>query len=327
MSGYRVWGGYGFILIILVIGYQALYAQQGMAFSGILESAVSTNYDDSLTYGVEQYANIRMQSRVGNNATFFGAVNLIAKNQAPTTLIELERLYFRLNGETVNFDGGLMRLPFGYGQIWNPSDFINPKNPLLPNARPLAVLGAGLSWYPTDSFKFMEFAVAPNDSLQRDGIAGFLAEQHWDFASLQMLYACEFADTSFHRIGVSFKADLELSFVLDMLYTVSEELLFSAGFDYSMFSGNLIVLTEYFYNEAIKGKENNVYSGLTWRFSDYVSAGAALLYGIDDKSAVPIGTFNYDIFQGAGFSLIAQRPLNSDLPYDFNLEARLKLRF
>ncbi|MDR3001787.1 MAG: hypothetical protein LBU89_11050 [Fibromonadaceae bacterium] len=319
---------------ILLVLFSSLCAQQqGLTFSGIFESAVSTRYSDSLSYGVEEYANIRMQSRIGQNATFFGAVNLVAGagDFAYDRLIELERLHFRLNGETINFDGGLMRLPFGYGQVWNPSDFINPKNPLLPNARPIAVLGAGLSWYPTDSFKFMEFAAAPRDSSQ-NGLAGFLAEQHWERASLQLLYSYEFSGTDtedFHRAGMSLKADLELSFMIDMLYTFNKDekskegLVFSGGFDYSMFSGNLIVLTEYLYN----GGENNLYSGFTWRFSDYTNAGAALLAGIDDNSFIPIAVFNHELFQGASFNIMAQRPLNSELPYDFNLEARLRLRF
>jgi hypothetical protein len=224
-----------FAVFLALILCSSLYAQQqqGLVFSGVFESSVSTRYSDSLVYGLEEYANIRMQRHIGDKATFFGAVNLVAssgvfvQNYEPTedknyiALIELERLYFRLNGESIKFDGGLMRLPLGYSQIWGSSDFLNPKNPLLPDARPRAVLGGGLFWYPTDSFKLLEFAVAPRDPFSQDGgITGIAADKHWDKASLQMLYSYEFPAPDaegFHRAGTSFKADLELSFVFDML--------------------------------------------------------------------------------------------------------------
>ena len=233
-----------------------------------------------------------------------------------------------------------MRLPFGYSQVWGSSDFLNPKNPLLPYARPKAVLGGALAWYPTDSFKFTEFAVEPR-------IVGYAAEQHWDKASFQMLYSFEFPDTvsnqGFHRTGMSIKADLELGFLVDMLYTYRKNmekekdgLSLSAGFDYSLFGGDLIVLAEYLYNGAISTtsiagggyflNENYVYSGLTWRFNDYTNAGAALISDIDDKAFIYMLSFSYDIFQGANLSLSAQVP-NKDVWKRFNLESRLQLRF
>ncbi len=322
-----------FFAIFASIGVSIAFAQ-GMSVSGVFESYAS--------HGLEEYANIRMQAKIGDKAVFFSAVNLIAaygdyaREMDGNTMIELERLYFKLKGETVDFDGGFMRLPFGYSQVWGSSDFINPRNPLLPYARPKAVLGGALAWYPTDSFKFLEFAVAPR-------IAGYAAEQHWDKASLQMLYSFEFPDTlskqGFHRAGMSIKADLELGFVLDMLYTYQKKmkdkkdgLSLSAGFDYSLFGGDLIVLAEYLYNGAISNtsiagggsfsNENYLYTGLTWRFNDYTNAGAALISGIDDKSFLPVLSFSYDIFQGANLSLRAQ-----DAWGYFNLEGRLQLRF
>ena len=139
-------------------------AAQGLTVSGILDSRLlmSAGAADgpAFSYGLEEYANIRIQAKLKDKAAFYGAVNLIAAagTMALPALaqglaagenyvagFELERLYFRLNGDTLDFDGGLLRLPFGYGQVWGPSDFLNPKNPLLPDARPRAVLGGGLS--------------------------------------------------------------------------------------------------------------------------------------------------------------------------------------
>ena len=318
--------------------------------TGVLESYVSVN--DS-SYGLEEYANIRMQAKIGEKAVFFSAVNLIAvsgdyaREMEGNTMIELERLYFKLKGETVNFDGGFMRLPFGYSQVWGSSDFLNPKNPLLPYARPKAILGGALAWYPTDSFKFLEFAVAPRDSSGVGEIVGYSAEKHWDKASVQMLYSFEFPDTvskqGFHRAGMSIKADLELGFLVDMLYTYRKKmeaqkdgLSLSAGFDYSLFGGNLIMLAEYLYNGAISTtsiagggyflNENYIYSGLTWRFNDYTNAGIALISDMDDKAFISMLSFSYDIFQGANLSLSAQMP-NKDAWEHFNLESRLQLKF
>jgi hypothetical protein len=355
-----------FLFLFAILGTSIAFAQ-GMSVSGVLESYASMNSGTgeapSTSYGLQEYANIRMQAKIGDRAMFFSAVNLIVASGdytlvMPANTIELERLYFKLKGETVNFDGGFMRLPFGYSQVWGSSDFLNPRNPLLPYARPKAVLGGALAWYPTDSFKFLEFAVAPRDSFARNGgIAGYAVEQHWNRASLQMLYSFEFPDTvlkqGFHRTGMSIKADLELGFVVDMLYTYSKNmkskkdgLSLSAGFDYSLFSGDLIVLAEYLYNGAISTtsiagggsflNENYLYTGLTWCFNDYTNASAALISGIDDKSFLPVLSFSYDIFQGANLSLRAQIPISGEfgpLPPGrdagsyFNLESRLQLKF
>jgi len=345
--------------IFASIGSSIVFAQ-GMSVSGVLESYASINSGAGeappTSYGLQEYANIRMQAKIGERAVFFSAVNLIAASgdyaseMAENTMIELERLYFKLKGETVNFDGGFMRLPFGYSQVWGSSDFLNPRNPLLPYARPKAILGGALAWYPTDSFKLLEFAVAPRT-------AGYAVEQHWNRASFQMLYSFEFPDTvlkqGFHRTGMSIKADLELGFVVDMLYTYSKNmknkkdgLSLSTGFDYSLFNGDLIVLAEYLYNGAISTtsiagggsffNENYLYTGLTWRFNDYTNAGAALISGIDDRAFLPVLSFSYDIFQGANLSLRAQIPVSGEfgpLPSGrdagsyFNLESRLQLRF
>jgi hypothetical protein len=390
-----------FTLLFAIIGISFVFAQ-GISVSGIFESYVSTNYGTGnappTSSGLEEYANIRMQAKIGERATFFGAVNFIAASGdyalgmvADTSnvtdknylaIMELERLYFKLNFEyestAMNIDGGLMRLPFGYSQVWGSSDFLNPKNPLLPYARPRAILGLANSLYLTDSFKFQQFIVAPSNPFARNdgktisaserhwGIAGVAAEQHWDIASVQMLYSHDFPDSvskGFHRAGMSMKADLELGLLVDMLYTYSkgmenkkDGLSLSAGFDYSLFSGNLLILTEYLYNGAasttsIAGggsffNENYLYTGLTWRFNDYTNAGAALISGLDDKSFMPVVNFSYDIIQGANFSLRAQVPIDNDLLHEngkhgefgplppgrdagskFYMEGRLQLRF
>jgi len=230
-----------------------------------------------------------------------------------------------------------LRLPFGYGQVWGSSDFLNPKNPLMPDARPRAVLGAGLSWYPLDSLKLLGFGAAPRNPFSRSGEGGLFGismDQHWDRASVQALYSFESpkdgSRQGIHRAGLSVKADVEVGLVMDALYTYNHEaetkingLSFSMGGDYSFFGGNLIILVEYLYNGDTSSTafgyggsfSNNhyLYTGLTWRFNEFTSMNTALISAFDDISFTPVITLNHDLFQGATLIVSTQIPLDRDL--------------
>jgi hypothetical protein len=343
-----------FVLILFAIN-GVLSAQ--VAFSGFLDSSVSLKAGagdaPTFSYGIEEYANLRVQARIGDKAVFYGAFNFIAAagNNVEAGVengllvsgpnyaagIELERLYFRLNGETIDFDGGLLRLPFGYGQVWGPSDFLNPRNPLILDARPRAVLGAGLSWYPKDELKLLFFGAAPRNPFLQKGngtLFGLSMDQHWTRASLQLLYSFEMpqagSNQGIHRAGVSVKADVEVGLVLDALYIYNNEektkldgLSLSFGADYSFFDGNLIILAEYLYNGKSSStalryggsfiNHHYLYTGLTWRFNDFTNIGAALISCFDDVSFTPVLSLNHDLFQGATLTLTAQIPLDRDL--------------
>jgi hypothetical protein len=361
-----------FIFVFLTMS-SGLPAQ--LAVSGLLDSSVSLRAGAAdapvFSYGVEEYANLRMQAKIRDVATIYGAFNFIAAagdsaaaiarmaglkansgyaqpgisfssfagDENYIAGIELERLYFRLSGESVDFDGGLLRLPFGYGQVWGPSDFLNPRNPLIPDARPRAVLGGGLSWYPRDELKLLAFGAAPrNPFLQsgEGGLAGLSLDNHWDKASLQVLYAFESpregSNKGIHRAGISVKADIEIGLVIDALYAYNHEantkhdgLSLSFGADYSFFSGNLLVLAEYLYNgktssTSIYGggsfsNEHYLYTSLTWRFNDFTNISAALISCFDDVSFTPIISLNHDLFQGGTLIITAQIPLDRDLFY------------
>jgi len=401
-----------FILVFFII-CSGLFAQ--MTFSGILDSTLSlqagAGSSPEFSHGLEEYANIRFQSKLRDRGTFFGAVNFFAiagdpaaniKQIAefyaltdpglnPTSFvsgqnyiagIELERLYFRLNGEIVSVDGGLFRLPFGFSQVWGPSDFLNPKNPLKPDARPRGILGASVYAYPVDSLKILGFFATPRNPFSREGdgrLAGICVDQHyWDSASLQFLYSYEMpqsephlgftvpklsSNKGIHRAGISVKADVEISIVMDALYTYNHEaktkwdgLSFSTGLDYSFFGGDLIVLAEYLYNGSSSStalgfggsfsNEHYLYTGLTWRFNDFANMSFALISCFDDISFTPLIILNHDIFQGATLTVSAQVPLDRDLfsgdgnrgelgplppgspfGYYFNCSIKLRLRF
>ena len=358
-----------FLLVIIFFAANNGSLSAQMTVSGLLDSSVSLRAGAGdapvFSYGVEEYANLRIQSRIRERAVFYGAFNFFAAagdyaadaamaagftantpGMSPTAFtsgenfiagMELERLYFRLNGEALDFDGGLLRLPFGYGQVWGPSDFLNPKNPLKPDARPRAVLGAGLSWYPVDEIKLLGFGAAPRNPFSRSGeggLAGVSIDRHWDRASVQALYSFESpangSERGIHRAGLSVKADLEIGLVLDTLYTYNHEagteldgLSLSVGADYSFFDGNLIVLAEYLYNGETSSTaagyggsfSNNhyLYTGFTWRFNDFSNMSVALISGFDDISFTPVISLNNELFQGATLIVSAQVPLDRDL--------------
>ena len=356
-----------------------------MTVSGLLDSTVAFNAgagDSSVfSFGIEEYANLRFQSRLRDRGVVYGAVNLIAASGdyalalagmgTPimdnfAAAIELERLYFRLRGEQADFDGGLFRLPFGYGQVWGPSDFLNPRNPLKPDARLRGILGAAFSWYPIDELKLLGFFASPRDVLSNEGkgsLAGLSMDRHWDKASIQALYSFETpdygSDFGIHRIGLSVKADIEIGLYIDTLYSYNHEkmsdndgnydflldgLSFSAGADYSIFNGNLIILAEYLFNGKLSATvfdpeknifgsfyQHNVYTGLTFRFNDFTNLSAAAILSFDEFSITPVLTFNHDLFQGAALTVTLQLPNVQDSADTktvlINCSARLRLRF
>jgi hypothetical protein len=347
---------------------------QGLEFSGLLDSSVNMRSGagtaSAFSYGLEEYANLRAQVKIRDRAALYGAVNFIAaagnsakeasdwglyreggqNGLSPSSYvdgdnyvsgIELERLYFRLKGDYLDFDGGLLRLPFGYGQVWGPSDFLNPKNPLYPDARPRAVLGAGLSWYPHDSLKILLFGAAPKAPLTEagaGGLGGISLDRHGDRASFQLLYAFQSpsqGDQGLHRTGLSLKADLVLGLVADMLYTYSREaetgiegLSASAGFDYSFLDGRFYVLAEYLYNGEASAtsaeggnltglsNRNCLYTSIQYRFNDYTNASAALISGFNDVSFTPVLGAEHELFQGLTLSVSAQFPIDRELFQD-----------
>jgi hypothetical protein len=347
----------GFILALFAIS--GLSAQ--MTFSGILDSTVAftagAGDSPAFSYGVEEFANIRFQSRLRDNrGTFSGAMNLLAVTGSYAAglamsgypigenfiaAIELERLQLRLRGEHIDFDGGLMRLPFGYSQVWGPSDFLNPRNPLKPDARPRGIICAAFTWYPIDELKLLGFLAAPRNPLAFEGdgsFAGLSMDRHWEKVSIQAMYSFETPATGdasaisskwgIHRAGLSVKLDVEVGIVMDALYTYNHEagtrldgLSFSVGADYSFFDGNLMVIAEYLYNGKTSSTAfghggsffNNHYlsTGFLYRFNDFTNMNLALISGISrTPSFMPIISLNHELFQGATLTISAQVPID-----------------
>jgi hypothetical protein len=339
---------------------------QGIDVSGVLDSVAgfalgAEGVEDAEgaeetenSWGAETYANLRFKAGTGEKAAVYGAFNLIAaagssalalaggqaaaQNPAAErnylAAMELERLYFRVNGDYIDAEAGLMRLAFGYGQVWASSDFLNPRNPLFPDARPRGILGASFAFYPRDSLKLTAFGAAPKAPLEFGGegiIPGLSLDQHWDRASLQALYAFETpgeqAKSGLHRFGLSLKADLKLGFVADALYTLNpsdmegiEGLSAGAGFDYSFFRGKFYVLAEYLFNGessscAVAGggyfsKSHYLYALVRYALNDYASLSLMDTHCLEDLSFTPALSLDYEIFQGLTLSLTAKAYLD-----------------
>jgi hypothetical protein len=360
-----------FLAVVFLFAAATVFAQ-GLEFSGMLDSTVTVGAGagdaPEFFYGLEEYANLRMTAKLREGISFYGALNLIAAAGAPAATasalgagntaaypglspspfaagenyaaaLEPERLYFKMNGDYLDLEGGLMRIALGYGQVFGPSDFLNPKNPLLPDARPRAVLGGSLSAYPLDSLKLRLFGAAPKDPLApagEGGLAGFSGDQHWDRASLQILYAFESpkddSPRGLHRGGLSLKADIELGLTVDLLYTYNPEddpgiegLAFSGGLDYSFLDGRWHALAEYLYNGGASSTsvhsgnpagfsgEQFLYTTLSWLCNDYTTLTLACLSALSDSSFAPILSVEHELVQGFTLSLSGRVPLDRDL--------------
>jgi len=327
-------------------------AAEDLDFSGSIDTSYASVFgaEDApeYSYGLEQYANLRLKANIGERGTVFVAANIIAasgeaaadiepfvvgKNYAAA--IEVERLYYRIESDTMDMETGLMRMAFGFGQAWSPSDFLSPKNPLLPDARPRGVLGAAVSTYPTDTVKFKAFALSGADSLDAEGngaVFGATADAHGEHASVQGLYAFEAPtdvdDRGINYAGLSLKLEAEAGFVLDALFSLNaddpngiEGLQATIGADYSFLNGDLYALLEYLYNgwggvdtadrSGIEDNTNYLYGAFTYRFSDYTNATISCVASIDDRSFSPYLELSHEPFQGMTVSLSGRIPVGS----------------
>jgi hypothetical protein len=317
---------------------------------------------DDVSAGIEEYANIRLKTYAGDYATFYAAFNVIAQagSGAQTaaasgaanaanyiSTIVLERLYFYIATDKAGLDAGLFRLAFGYGQAFSPSDFLSPRNPLFPDARPRAILGAAFSVYPTAMSSLRVFATAPRDPLlsNRDGlIYGLSAELHGRRLSAQALAAYEAKTAAvpdgIYRAGASVKADVLVGLYADLLYehapvTVAPEGLAASipnghnglaaclGADYTvaLFAKPLYLAAEYLYsaegsvtaysatNRTGFRHRHYIYARSSYSLDDYTTLAAACLAGPEDGSLSPSLTISHEFFQGLSLTTTARFPL------------------
>jgi hypothetical protein len=344
------------VLCLAAPAFGAPAAGSGLSFSGsadttltgrVASGGLSGEDDGEFSYGFEEYANLRLRARVGERGTFHGAVNFIAAAGSPVAAsaaagnsafasgenyaatVEPERLYLRIEGDAFDLESGLMRLAFGYGQAWSPSDFLSERNPLRPDARPRGLLAFAATAYPTDEWKLKAFSAAGSDPEQVDGDGGLFgasADFHSDIGSVQALYAWEAGEggagaEGIHRIGLSLKADVEVGLALDALYAAEDGregldgLGAAVGVDYSFLDGDLYTLAQYLYNGGGPAsgldlfQTHYLYGSLLYRIDDYTSASLDAAVSLEDGSLSPALTLVHEPFQGLSLSLSARVPI------------------
>lgn len=312
-------------------------------FSGLLDGKMSAFVSPSgmWSYALEEYANIRFSVRTGSAVRLNGAVNLLASSGSYTGLAtsgELERLELSVRGDKADTTLGLMRLSFGFGTGFVPTDYLSLPNPLFPDARSRGVLGVLVSAYPSSTTRFRVWFVDREDLSLRAGLpagtidkrpnAGLSADWHGRKLSLQALYALDpprsAGDPSVHRLGLSLKADLVASVMADALLTdpassitpfpdffpVQENLFAAIGADYSLVDGKLYLLAQYIYTgsgslsalipDLVPDLDTHhyAYGQFAWQFNDYTRISAGAAVSLVDASFLPAVDLSHDLFQG-----------------------------
>ncbi|MCA1950951.1 MAG: hypothetical protein LDL24_10280 [Treponema sp.] len=402
-------------------------------FSGISETKAgyTWGYDFSTGpenhFGLEQYANLRLKASIGDYGALVASLNLFTysgawaqnalamnpeKEEFYTGTIDIDRLYYQIRGDQLATDIGILRISFGYGQIFRPTDFLINPNPLNPDARPRGILGVGFSWYPSDTMKAYVFGTGPQDVSEtwgRTALAGIASDVHGPFWSIQSLYAFQAGKPAFmlgplqlhestsdpvHRFGTSIKYDGPIACILEALYTFDTEwnrtgkyynqewrwyqgLELAAGVDFSLFDGRFISTGQYRYNggSALKNGDrvDALYSGTwatiapdkgrpfklnipirelnhqhymafaaIWKIDDYTIMNMHSLVALEDASFLTTLGFEYTLFQGCGFHVSGQMPLDMNtfdsnawygelgpahLGYVFQTQMKLVIRF
>ncbi|AEJ20350.1 hypothetical protein [Gracilinema caldarium] len=287
----------GFIFIIS-IPYSVASDWQ---WSGMSESLVRSswgygyNETSNNLFGIEQYANLRMKAPVGDRGIFISSVNLYIQSGSSnevnenntdsfySSTIDVDRLYYQIKGDSFATDMGILRLSFGFGQLFRPTDFLIHPNPRNPDARPRGILGLVCNWYPMDTLKMSFFGTGPYDTTETNGrtsLAGIVSEHHGNHWSVQGLYAIQAGrpamkvgsvtlrdatNEPLHRFGSSIKYDGPVSIVFDALYTLDMHWLHTQtyytrdwiwyrgleaaiGLDFSINDGMFIITSQYWYN-------------------------------------------------------------------------------
>ncbi len=318
----------------------------GVKISGVAETTALAGHSPLTGWfsGLEQFANVRLTAPVGEAGTFNAAANLLASAGSERPLStdgELERLYLSFRAERFDVDMGLMRIPFGYGLAFRPTDILNASNPLYPDARLSGVLGVIGSWYLGEETRLAAFYSdrAADDAYAADGAAdppakiesrplgGILCETHSPRYSAQTLLALRVPESGSRnpetRAGISLKVSSGVGLVVDsLLYHGGAGplavqgnrswLKASVGADYTLLDGDLYVLAQYYFNgEDVRAsgdrtldysQRHYLYASSLWKASPYTRFSASALVSLEDGSFVPILKAEHDVTRGVVLS-------------------------
>ncbi|MBN2545469.1 MAG: hypothetical protein JXB50_06715 [Spirochaetes bacterium] len=192
-------------------------AKSSVNFYGELESTFDSTHKREYKYndiglyswGVNNYANLKITSRINDFISFGIAFNvntfsgnytdqykifyaqtaismlidpveykLIRNNYFSIPFyykstyvgsLDLERLFFKVSTTEVDIETGLIRIARGYSYFFKPMDIFNPVDPFNPNARPQGKIALKTTFYPADLWSIELFAIAPDDPIQQNG--------------------------------------------------------------------------------------------------------------------------------------------------------------
>lgn len=265
-------------ILLFFIPLSPVLGQTGFVISGVAETTLGIllDTDESWSVAAEQFANLRLTAPIGENGSFYSAFNVLAASSPETGIItegELERLYAALQFDTVDFNLGLMRVPFGYGMGIRPTDIINPRNPLFPDARLRGVMATVLTWYPREELQVQGFAVQRSTdyfegqriSFDGESLFGLSLDHHNSILSIQGLALTTVPgknpDNYRLQLGLSLKFDVAVGVTFDTLITTDGRTEFdegrenaalaaALGCDYSFLDGRIFLLAQYYYTSA-----------------------------------------------------------------------------
>jgi len=205
------------ILIILVIltNLSLISAKSTINIYGELESTFDSTHKREYkindygiySWGVNNYANLKITSKINNFISFGIAFNINTYSGNYTDQykvsflqsalgtyndnkgvlwtnyfsipfyykttyvgsIELERLFFKVSTKYADIETGLIRIARGYSYFFKPMDLFNPVDPFNPNARPLGKIALRTTFYPADMWSIEAFAISPDNPIQQQG--------------------------------------------------------------------------------------------------------------------------------------------------------------
>lgn len=222
--------------------------------------------------------------------------------------IELERLYFKAGNDFFDIETGLIRISSGQKESsFSPIDFLNPRNPLNPTARPDPRLAILVTFYPANLFNVQIFTIAPDNPLESKG---------WDFKfgtkakfffkkfNFEVLYSLflpqieyekdpkninlpESVNNDFtHIAAISFKIDIEIGLFFDILYRFEHK---------SFKSGKYYGKTFYGYEglEASFGIDWTLPGGIVYMKLEYLFYGSGMLDWWDEIDEIYILEWKY----------------------------------
>ena len=234
--------------------------------------------------------NLRLKSTVSESLSFFVSTNITAPTGfyaealGPDVQAELERLYFKAGSETFDLEAGLIRVARGYGYVFSPLDFLNPRdagNSLDPQGRPPGKWGVHASFFPGDLWRVDLFGLAGDDATEdrlwgsRLGAGTTFSVDRFTYDALYALLLPEvepgaspapayLSDDVTQIAAIALKADMEVGLFAEALYRVDhralkhgdyygkslrgyEGLEAAAGVDYTFGWRDLYVLGEYLF--------------------------------------------------------------------------------